>query len=116
METMTPVAPDGTPLATAAGMKGTQRDAALTPVAGYQQLTLGAAANLVPPATSTIAVINVEGGGMRYRDDGSAATTTTGMLYPAGTTISVTLANLAAVSLALDSGSGAGKANVSYYR
>ena len=57
---------------------------------GYQQIsatTLGSATNLSPPANATFALIEVEGvagtDSVRWRDDGTAPTSTVGMLVDA---------------------------------
>lgn len=51
---------------------------------GYQQITsLSAATLLAPPAGATMALINVSGAAIRYRDDGVAPTSSLGM--PVGT-------------------------------
>lgn len=53
--------------------------ATLTPT-GFQQITsLSTATSLTVPATSTMAVIEVEGAPVRWRDDGTAPTASVGM-------------------------------------
>lgn len=47
---------------------------------GYQQITsLASATNLAPPANATMALINVSGAAIRYRDDSVAPTAALGM-------------------------------------
>ncbi|WP_186126361.1 hypothetical protein [Burkholderia gladioli] len=58
-------------------------NATLTPK-GYQQVTsTGTAFALAPPAGSRIALIQAEAQALRWRDDGTAPTTTVGMLLNA---------------------------------
>lgn len=48
---------------------------------GYQQLTsLATAVTVIPPAGTSLILITPEGAGVRWRDDGTAPTTTVG--YP----------------------------------
>ena len=55
---------------------------------GYQQITsLSAATNLTVPANATMAVIVVEGQGVRWRDDGTAPTSTVGMPLAVGSSM-----------------------------
>lgn len=64
---------------------------------GYQQITsLSSAATLTIPIGATIALIAVEGGAIRYRDDGTAPTATVGMPIAAGQEFQYT-GNLAAL-------------------
>ena len=52
---------------------------------GFQQITsLSAAANLTPPAGASFAVINPETQAVRWRDDGTAPTSSIGMLLAVG--------------------------------
>lgn len=85
---------------------------------GYQQITAGTLASsttLTVPATSTIAVIQVEAAGVRWRDDGTAPTATVGMLLAPGNTLTLSgAAELAAVAFILSSGSPI--LDVSYYK
>ena len=54
---------------------------------GYQQITgLGSAQGLTVPATATFATISVTGAAVRYRDDGTAPTTSLGVTWGAGST------------------------------
>lgn len=55
---------------------------------GYQQITsLSAATNLTVPANATMAVIVVEGQSVRWRDDGTAPTSTVGMPLAVGSSL-----------------------------
>ncbi len=50
---------------------------------GFQELSsanLSGAVSPTPPAGATIAVLSAETGGVRWRDDGTDPTTTTGIL------------------------------------
>lgn len=62
------------------GQQVNQISAALEPK-GYQQFTagFGAAQSLTVPAGATVALIQVGGGGIRWRDDGTAPTGSTGL-------------------------------------
>lgn len=84
----------------------------LTPL-GYQQITgLGTAKALTVPSGATLAVISVEGGSVRYRDDGTDPTTTIGMPLPeAGITYTGSLAAIKFIQAA-----GTAVLNVLYYR
>lgn len=58
--------------------------ATMTPL-GYQQITGAALTNgLTPPAGATLAVIQGSGQAVRWRDDGTAPTTSVGMQIPVG--------------------------------
>lgn len=74
---------------------------------------LAPATGLSPPADSQAALIQAEGGGVRYRDDGTAATGTDGMLIADGNSVFYT-GDLDALTFAADGG-GAGLLNVLYY-
>lgn len=64
---------------------------------GYQQVTgITGATSLVVPAGARLAVVQAEGAGVRYRDDGVDPTGTVGMLIGAGASLTYT-GNLAAV-------------------
>lgn len=55
---------------------------------GYQQITsLSSATNLTVPAGASMAVIVVEGQGVRWRDDGTAPTSTVGMPLAVGSSM-----------------------------
>lgn len=57
-------------------------------VAGGQYgLTVVSSTSLTVPTGATVAIITVEGQSVRYRDDGTAPTASTGMLLAAGTTL-----------------------------
>jgi len=80
---------------------------------GYQQITLtGTAAGLTVPAGASIAYAIVEVATARWRDDGTAPTTSLGMLIPIGGTVTFG-GNLSAVKFIAVSGSPT--LNVSYY-
>lgn len=87
-------------------------DAPLAP-AGYQQLTsLSAASSLNVASGATMALIQAESFGVRWRDDGVAPTSATGMLIPANGELSYT-GSLGALKMIEAQASA--KANVSYY-
>lgn len=70
--------PDGSPLSH--GMV----DGSLTPK-GYQRLAdLSAVRGLAVPESATLALMQAEGSGIRYRDDGPDPTANAGMPIPAG--------------------------------
>lgn len=94
---------------------------AITSSLGYQQITsLGSAANLTVPARdkmgnkqqATIALITPEAQAVRWRDDGTAPTSTVGMPLAVGVTLQYDgdLTNIKFIEQA----SGA-KINISYY-
>jgi hypothetical protein len=81
---------------------------------GYQQITsLAAVASLTPPAGATIAFVTVEGAPVRYRDDGTAPTTTVGMPIGIGSQLTYS-GNLAAIEFIQQSASAT--LDVSYYK
>ena len=90
---------------------------ALAPL-GYQQIsagTLAASTSLTVPAGATFAVVQVEASTVRWRDDGTAATATVGMILTPGSTLTLSgAAELAAVQFILQSGSPI--LDVSYYK
>ncbi len=52
---------------------------------GYEQITsLNTVKNLTPPATATYAIIQAETQAVRWRDDGTAPTSSVGMTIAAG--------------------------------
>ena len=81
---------------------------------GFVQVNVTTARGLpsIPP-TATVAVINIEGSAIRWRDDGKAPTLTTGMPIGAGSTFSYSGALPAFSMIAL---AGSSIVNVSYYR
>lgn len=80
---------------------------------GYQQITsLGTAANLTPPAGATAALITVETAGVRWRDDGTAPTTSIGMPLSAGQSFTY-YGSLSAIQFIAQSGSPV--LDVAYY-
>lgn len=86
----------------------------MTPL-GYQQLTLsGTASNLTVPAGATMAVMRVETANARWRDDGTAPTTSAGMPMDSTDTVPFEYwGTLAAIQFIAQSGSPV--LNVSYY-
>lgn len=100
------------------------REARLTP-RGYKQLALDSSGKatwlnsviingepFIPPGAN-ILVLNVEGGPIRYRDDGEPTDSSTGELWPAGTGFTRTLRDLKAICLSATA-SGC-IVNVSFY-
>jgi hypothetical protein len=60
-------------------------DSKLAPVAGFQTITVGAAAGgLTVPQKAVMAILIVETANIRYRDDGTDPTAAVGMLVAAG--------------------------------
>lgn len=83
---------------------------------GYQQLMaaeLATAQNLSPPAGAVLALIVPEVEAVRWRDDGTAPTTTVGMLLSPGLLPFVYTADLSTIEF-IAASSGA-ILNVSYY-
>lgn len=78
--------------------------------AGFQQLSPVAATSLTPPAGAVLAVI-ISAASFTWRDDGTAPTTTVGMVWPANVPLyyNAPLANLQVIN-------SAGTVNVSYYK
>ena len=85
---------------------------------GYQQITAGtlaASTALTVPSGSTIAIVQVEAAGARYRDDGTAPSATVGMILVPGSVLTLSgAAELAAVHFILQSGSPI--LDISYYQ
>ena len=83
--------------------------------AGASQMALSVGTNttLTAPATATIAEICVEGAGVRYRDDGTAATSSLGVPVSAGSCFQYS-GPLSSLSFTAQSGSPT--IDVSYYR
>lgn len=93
---------------------------ALTFVAlGYCQLTSLALSTLIStcsggiPSTATIAVISVEGAAIRYRDDGTAPTTTVGMPISSGQAFTY---QSALMNLRIIQQSASATVNIAFYR
>jgi hypothetical protein len=81
---------------------------------GYQQITsLSAAAALTVPTGTTSAVIVAEAQAVRYRDDGTAPTSSVGIPVAVGAVLQYT-GRLGAIQF-IEQTSGA-KLNISYYR
>jgi len=101
----------GASMTTSAGLP--TKDGQITPK-GFQQITaLGAVVALTPPAGATIAVVVAETSSVRWRDDGVAPTASVGMLLAAGTYLTFTDTNLAAVQF-IQTAAGA-VLDVAYY-
>jgi uncharacterized membrane protein YgdD (TMEM256/DUF423 family) len=80
---------------------------------GYQQITLsGAATGLTVPALSTVAYVQVDTAPVRWRDDGTAPTSTIGMQIPIGGTVTFS-GDMSVVKFIAASGTPV--LNVSYY-
>jgi hypothetical protein len=85
---------------------------ALVPL-GYQQVTAtGTAFALSPPANARLAHIGAEAQVLRWRDDGTNPTATTGQRIAAGTEVDY-VGNLATIRLIAETAGAV--ANVSYY-
>jgi hypothetical protein len=86
--------------------------------AGFQQLVLltSGASTLTAPAGSELVWLNIEAGGVRYRDDGTAATRAVGALLPAGTNLFVLPADFTKLSMIIDNASTAATVNAHYYK
>jgi hypothetical protein len=82
---------------------------------GYEQIlsaTLAAPTQLNKPAYTKVAYVQVEGGQVRYRDDGTNPTAAVGMLLVDGAFLEYA-GDLSALTFLTES--GAPKLNVSYY-
>lgn len=77
---------------------------------GFQQLTPTSATGLTVPAGATLAVIVGATLAFSWRDDGTAPTSTVGMIWPVGTPLYYA-GNLGAIQFI----SATGTVNVSYY-
>lgn len=88
------------------------RDTALKPL-GFEQITgLSVVKSLNVPANATLAVIQAESPGVRYRDDGIDPTAAVGMFIAGGTEIKCR-GNLP--KMRFIEGAAGAKLNVSYY-
>src|SRR5579864_6785505 len=87
-----------------------------TEALGYQQLsvTSGAAVSLTVPNGATTAVVSVETAAVRWRDDGTAPTTTVGMPIAAAAAPFVYSGALSAIQFIAQSTTAT--VDVSYYR
>ncbi len=86
----------------------------LTAISGSQfALTIGTNTTLTVPATSVVAHISVEGGDLRYTDDGTSASSTVGHPVGNGTAFDYS-GPLAALKFTIKSGTPT--INVSYYK
>ncbi len=82
---------------------------------GYQQIsatTLATAQKLTLPAGAKVALVSLDVGAVRWRDDGTAPTATVGMPFSSGSYITFT-ANLATIQFIAATGSPI--MNVSFY-
>lgn len=82
---------------------------------GYEQVltaTLAAATQLNKPAYTKVAYVQVEGGQVRYRDDGTDPSAAVGMLLVDGAVLEYA-GNLSTLKFITESGTP--KLNVSYY-
>jgi hypothetical protein len=85
---------------------------------GFQQIsaaTLASATGLTAPTGTTCAYVSIDpaSNGVRWRDDGTAPTTSVGMLLTAGSVLTFS-GDLTALKFILVSG-GSPVANISYY-
>jgi hypothetical protein len=88
-------------------------DGRLSP-AGYVQITdLSSATSLTVPEGNLLTLIQAEGEGIRYRDDGTDPTSSVGMLIDAGQTL---VYNGDPKKLRLIAATLGAIANISYYR
>ena len=87
----------------------------LNPI-GYEQLTVSTTAvSLTPPNVgSRVVVILIRTNAVRYRDDGTAPTSTVGMPQDAGSVLVVCGASIGKIKL-IRSGSADATAEISYY-
>jgi hypothetical protein len=82
---------------------------------GYQQITsLGSATALTIPAGSSYAVVCVETQAVRWRDDGTAPTSTVGMPIPAGNCMQIVI--LVPTKLQFIQQASSATIDVSYYQ
>lgn len=81
---------------------------------GYQQLgTLTAAIGLTIPAGTETVLLQGESQNIRYRDDGTDPTASSGMVLAAGTLYEMTVGQIARMKFI--EATSAAKLNVSYY-
>lgn len=95
--------------------QGTVSDKAFERPLGYEQIlaaTLAAPTQLNKPAYTKVAYVQVEGGQVRYRDDGVNPATGVGMLLIDGAVLEYA-GDMSALTFITES--GAPKLNVSYY-
>lgn len=97
-----------------AGQQVDAVSASVIPV-GYEQINPAAATGLTVPATAEVALIQAEGGKIRWRDDGTTPTGAIGMLVADGETLQYN-GDLDAFELIADGTAAATAVNVSYYR
>lgn len=89
-------------------------DGNLTPN-GYEQITsLNTVKTLTPPTDSRVALIQAEDQDIRWRDNGSAPTSTVGMVLAAGLDILYVARDLSVIQFIETTPSA--KLNVSYYK
>ena len=83
--------------------------------AGYQQITsLSSATGLTVPKNANVAIVQVEGAPIRWRDDGTDPTSSVGMLLYPGNVVQLNVEDQLANFSAIQTATG-GKLNVSYY-
>ncbi len=83
---------------------------------GYQQVTsLSASAALTVPANASWAMIECEAQQVRWRDDGTAPTSTVGMLMNVGDILTYDGTVVALTALRFIEVAASAKLNVSYY-
>lgn len=85
------------------------------PLAGHQALTPTVATSLTVPGGATFAYITCETQVVRWRDDGTAVTSTTGHVLPVGTPLIVYGSKRMAQLSLIDTAAGAATVRVSYY-
>lgn len=83
---------------------------------GYEQVTVLGAAQPLPnlPDAADVALVNVMGGNLRWRDDGTAPTDAIGMLIIENDTIQY-YGDLSAFQFIADAVSPGTEVNISYY-
>ena len=84
------------------------------PVAGSQTIAVAGATNLTPPVGAIFALISVEVSNVRYWDDGTVPTSTTGQLMSPNAAPLLYAGNLSAIKFIAVSGSPV--LQVSYYK
>lgn len=114
------VTPAGVPYTASGGGGGGGATApyAATPL-GYQQIlaaTLAAPDALTVPTGATFAIIEPEGGAVRYRDDGTNPTGAIGMPLGAGQSLQASGAAMLAALKFIEATGSAAILNISYYK
>lgn len=84
---------------------------------GYEQKTVSTTAvTLTKPAGASRAIVMVEDQPIRYREDGTAPTSSVGVLCPAGTRFELESSSAISNFKAIRSGGTDGVISVNYYR